>query len=61
LGVSVQRTNLEIMSWLTSNTPGGITTNIEHSALPTPRHLILNSGHARFTENSTSFDIFPAS
>ena len=35
--LSVQRSNLEIMSLLTSNTPGGIATYIECSAMPTPR------------------------
>jgi hypothetical protein len=34
-GASVQRTTLEMMSLLTSNTPGRITTYIEHSAMPT--------------------------
>ena len=58
-GASVQRTNLEIMSLLTSNTPGGITTYIERSAMPTPRQPMPNSRHAMFTEDSMCFDIFP--
>jgi len=60
-GASVQRTNLEIMSLLTSNTPGGITTYIERSAMPTPRQPMPNSRRAMFTEDSTCFDIFPVS
>jgi hypothetical protein len=36
-GKSVQRTNLQTMSLVTSNTPGGITTSIERSAMPTPK------------------------
>jgi hypothetical protein len=50
-GVSVQRTNLEIMSLLRSNTPGGITTYIEHSAMPTPMQPMQNSRCAIFTDN----------
>jgi hypothetical protein len=61
VGVSVQRTNLEIMSLLTSNTPGRITTYIECSAMPTPRQPMLNSRRAMSTEDSTCFDIFPVS
>jgi len=60
-GASVQRTNLEIMSLLTSNTPGGITTYIERSAMPTPRQPMPTSRGAIFTEDSTCFDIFPVS
>jgi len=58
---SVQKTNLKIMSFLTSNTPGGITTYIEHSTMPTPRQPMPNSRRAMFTEHSTCFDIFPVS
>jgi len=54
-GASVQRMNLEIMCLLTSNTPGGITTYIEWSAIPTPREPMPNSRHAMFTEYSTYF------
>jgi hypothetical protein len=60
-GASVQRTNMEIMFLLTSNTPGGMTTYIEHSAMPTPRQPMLNSRRAMATEDSTGFDIFPES
>jgi len=55
---SVQRTNLQIMSLLISNTPSRITTYTECSVMPTPRQPMLNSRHAMFTENSTCFDIF---
>jgi hypothetical protein len=58
-GASVQRTNLETMSLLTSNTPGGITTYIERSVMPTTRQPILNSRRAMSTEDSTCFDILP--
>jgi len=61
IGASVQRTNMEIMSLLTSNTPGGITTYMEHSAMPTRRQQMRNSRRAMFTEDSTCFDIFPVS
>jgi len=47
------------MSLLTSHTPGGITTNVERSARPTPRQLMQNSRRAMFTMDSTCFDIFP--
>jgi len=60
-GAIVQRTNLEIISLLTSNTPDGITTYIERSVMPTARQPMPNSRHAMFTEDSTCFDIFPAS
>jgi len=50
-GVSVQRTNLQIMSLLPSNTPGWITTYIERSAMPTPRQPMLNSRCAMFTKD----------
>jgi hypothetical protein len=56
---SVQRMNLEIMCILSSSTPGGITTYIECSAMPTPTQPMPNSVHAMLTENSTSFDTFP--
>ena len=52
-GARVQRTNMEIMSLLTSNTPGGITTYIEHSAMPTSTQLMANSHRAKSTEDST--------
>jgi hypothetical protein len=58
---SVQRTNLEIISLLTSNTPGLLTTYIEHSAMPTPRQPMPNSRRATFTKDSICFDIFPVS
>jgi hypothetical protein len=48
-GASVQRTNLEIMYIMISNTPGGITTDIERSVVPTRRQPMPNSGHAMFT------------
>lgn len=59
IGASVRRINLEIMTLLTCNTPGGITTHIQCSTIPTPRQLAPNSPCAMFTENSTCFDIFP--
>jgi len=49
------------MSLPTSNTPGGITTNIEHSAMPTLRQLMPNSCRTMFTEDSTCFNWFPVS
>jgi hypothetical protein len=55
---SVQKTQLEIMSLPTCNTPGRITTYIESSAMPTPRQPMLNSRRAMFTEDLTCFDIF---
>jgi hypothetical protein len=61
LGASVQRTNLEIMFLVTSNTPGGITTYIERLAMPTPRQLMPNCHRAMVTEDSTWFNIFPVS
>jgi len=60
-GVSVQRTNLAIMSLLASNTPGGITTCTECLVMPAPRQLMPNSDHGLSTEGSTRFDIFPPS
>jgi len=59
LGASVQRMNLEIMSLLTSNTQGRMTTYIEHSATPRRRQPMLNSRCAVFMKDSTCFDIFP--
>jgi len=61
VGTSVQRTNFEIMSLLTSNTPGGITTFLEPTAMPTPRQPMPNSHHAVSTEDSPCFDLFPVS
>jgi hypothetical protein len=49
-GVSVQRMNLEIMSLLTTNTPGGIPTYTECSAMPTPWLPMLTSCCAMFTK-----------
>jgi len=60
-GASVQRSNLEIMSLLTSNTPGGITTCIEGSAMPTPGQPIQNSGRNMSIEDATCFNIFTVS
>jgi len=60
-GATVQRTSLEIMSLLTSNTVGRITTYIERSAMPTPRQPMPNSRRAMSTEDSMCFDIFPVS
>jgi len=56
-GASIQRTNLEIMSLRTSNAPGGITTYIECSVMPTPRQPMPNARCATFTEDATCFDI----
>jgi len=61
VGVSVHQKNLEIMSLLTSETPGGITTYIERSAMPTPRQPMLNCCHAMSSEDSICFDMFPVS
>jgi len=58
-GASVHRVNLEIMSPLTSNTPGGITTYVERSLMLKERQLVPNSRHPIFTKDSTCFDIFP--
>jgi len=57
-GASVQRTNLEILSLLTSNTPTGITNYIECSAMQTPRQPMPKSRRAKFTEDSTCSNIF---
>jgi hypothetical protein len=56
---SVQRTNLEMMCILSSSTPGGITTYIECSVMPTPRQPMPNSVCAMLTENSMYFNTFP--
>jgi len=53
--------NLEIMSLLTSNTPGRITIHIECSAMPTPRQPMPNSRPTMSTEDSTCLDILPVS
>jgi len=60
-GESVQRTNLQNMSLLLSITPGGVTTYIKCSVLPTPRQPMPISRRAISTEDSTGFDIFPVS
>jgi hypothetical protein len=56
--VSVPRTNMGIISLLTSNTPGKITTYIEHSVMPTPRQPMPYSGRAIFMDDSICFHIF---
>jgi len=61
VSASVQRTEFEIMSLLTSNPPGVFTTYIEHSAIPTATQWMPNPCHAMFTEDSTCFDIFSGS
>ena len=60
-GASVHRTHLKIMSLLTSNTPGGITTYIERSAMSTQRQPMSNSHRAMSTEDSMCCAIFPES
>jgi len=60
-GASVQTINMEIMSLLPTNTPGGITTYIECTAMLTPRKPMLNSQCTICTEDSTCFNIFPVS
>jgi hypothetical protein len=57
----VQRINLEIISLLTGNTPGGIPTYIEGSAMPTPRQRMPNCLRTMSTKDWTCFDIFPVS
>jgi len=42
-----------------STTPGGITTYIEPSAMPTLRKLMPNSLRSMMTRDLTSFDTFP--
>jgi hypothetical protein len=56
---SVQRTNLDIMSRQTGNTPSGITTFLECSVMPTLRQPMKNSCRDMFTEDSTCIDKFP--
>jgi hypothetical protein len=53
------KTRLEIVSLRTSNTPGGITTCIKHSAMPTPRQPMPNSRRAMSNKDSTWFNILP--
>ena len=60
-GPSMQRTNFDNMSLLTSNTPGGITIYIEHKLMQTPRQPMANSRSAVLTEDSMCFNIFPIS
>ena len=48
-GARVQRSHLKIMSLLTSNTPGGITTYIAPSSMATPMLLMPKSHHSMFT------------
>jgi len=60
-GASVQRTNLQVMSILTSNTPGRITTYIERVAMPTPRQPIRSTRRAMCMEDSMCLDQFPVS
>jgi hypothetical protein len=58
---SVQRTKLEIMSLLTCNTPSGITTYIERSAMPTQLKAMLNAHRKMCTMHSTSLHIISVS
>jgi hypothetical protein len=58
-GVSVQRTNLVIMSLLTSNTHGGITTYKDCSEMPTPRPRMPNISRAMFTKGWKMFEHIP--
>ena len=58
-GANVRRTNSEIMSFVTSKTPGGITTKIECSTMTTTGQPIPNSRYAMSIENSTCFDTLP--
>jgi len=58
-GARVQRTNLKIMSLLTTNTPGGISTYLKRSTMPTTRQRIPNTCGAMFPEDGTCFGIFP--
>jgi hypothetical protein len=50
-GTCGKNTNLEIMSLLTSNIPGGIPNYIECSAIPTPRQPMPNNCQAMFTKD----------
>ena len=59
-GANVERTNLEILCILIGNTPGGMTTYIERSVMPTPRETMPNSRRAMFTEDSRCCNISPA-
>jgi hypothetical protein len=56
--MSVQRLNLEIMSHLIRNNPGGITIYIERSAMAKPQQPMLKSRHGMFPEDSACFDMF---
>jgi hypothetical protein len=57
--VTVERTNLEIMSLLTTNIPGGIRIYIVRYAMPRHRQPMPNTRHAMFTENSMFDVMFP--
>jgi len=61
LGASVQRMNLNIMSHLTSNTPGGISTNKERTVMKTPRQPMLDCHRAPLRKNEICFDMFQIS
>jgi len=61
ISASVQRMNLEIIYLLTNNNPDGITTYIEHSAIPTPQQPMRNPPRPKWIEDSTCFNIFPVS
>jgi hypothetical protein len=56
---SIQRTNFQIMSLLTGDTPGRSETNINYSAMLTAMQPMRNSCRAMFTEESICFNIFP--
>jgi hypothetical protein len=58
IGASIQRTNLEIIYHVRNNNPSGITTYIEHSAMPTLQQLMLNSCNFIFTMQSMCIAIF---
>jgi len=60
-GLSILWTNLEIMSLLTSNTPGGITTYIECSVMPTPMQPMPNCHPIMFSKDWTCVNMFPVS
>jgi len=55
------RMNLEILSFLRSNTPGGITTYISLSPMPIQRQPMVNSLHTMLTEDSSGINTFPVS
>jgi hypothetical protein len=59
-GVTVKRKNVEILCILTNNTPGGMATNRECSAMATTWQQMPNSLHAMFTKDAMCFDIFPS-